>query len=197
MGLIDSGEKWLEPLLKYRNMLSETQDIDKKPIYRDYKRMDGKIKYKKDGSGELIRGPYKFEYCKQFLKKLLETQREVQANGPNPNLQLILPEELHEIRRIWRQEKGDWEDSVPKIYREVMGTDLEWVKDDLGSFSGSEEQLLEMICTKHDVPVRLVTKLLDIERQVQGMKRRTAVYSKIEDALGEEWRSEEEIAQRE
>ncbi|WP_214019422.1 DNA phosphorothioation system sulfurtransferase DndC [Methanoculleus sp.] len=196
MGLIDSGEEWLEPLLKYRDMLAETQDKDKKPIFRDYKRMNGKIKYKKDGSGELIRGPYKSEYCKQFLKELLETQREIQKIGPNPNLQLILPEELHEIRRIWRQEKGDWEDSVPKIYREVMGTDLDWVQDDLEMFSSDEGNLLEAICRKHDVPVQLVAKLLDVERQVQGMKRRAAVYSRIEDVLGEEWRTEEEITKR-
>jgi len=193
MGLIDSGEEWLEPLLKYRDMLAETQNKEKKPIYRDYKRMNGKIKYKRDGSGELIRGPYKFEYSKQFLRELLEAQREVQKIGPDPNLQLILPEELHEIRRIWRQEKGDWEDSVPKIYREVMGTDLDWIQDDRGMFSGEEGNLLEVICQKHDVPAQLVTKLLDIERQVQGMKRRAAVYSRIEDVLGEEWRTEEEI----
>ncbi|PKL58847.1 MAG: DNA phosphorothioation system sulfurtransferase DndC, partial [Methanomicrobiales archaeon HGW-Methanomicrobiales-5] len=120
-------------------------------------------------------------------------QREVQKIGPDPNLQLILPEELHEIRRIWRQEKGDWEDSVPKIYREVMGTDLDWIQDDRGMFSGEEGNLLEVTCQKHDIPVQLVAKLLDIERQVQGMKRRAAVYSRIEDVLGEEWRTEEEI----
>lgn len=196
MGLIDNGEEWLEPLLRFRDMLAETQDKDKKPIFRDYKRMNGKIKYKKDGSGELIRGPYKFEYCKQFLRELLETQREVQKIGPDPNLQLIRPEELHEIRRIWRQERGDWEDSVPKIYREVMGTDLDWVQDDLEMFSGNEGNLLEAICRKHDVPVQLVAKLLDVERQVQGMKRRAAVYSRIEDVLGEEWRTEEEITRQ-
>ena len=196
MGLIDSGEEWLEPLLNYRNMLAETQAKEKKPIYRDYKRMNGNIKYKRDGSGELIRGPYKFEYCKLFLRQLLETQREIQEIGPNPNLQLILPEELHEIRRIWRQEKGDWEDSVPKIYREVMGADLDWVLDDRGMFSGEEGNLLESVCEKHDVPVRLVAKLLDIERQVQGMRRRAAVYSRIEDVLNEEWRTEEEITKQ-
>ncbi|NLZ31305.1 MAG: DNA phosphorothioation system sulfurtransferase DndC [Methanomicrobiales archaeon] len=195
MGLIDSGEEWLKPLLEYRNMLAKTQGKDEKPIYREYKRMNGKIKYKRDGSGELIRGPYKMEWCKYFLKKLLETQKEVQKYGPNPNLQLILPEELHEIRRIWRQEKGDWEDSVPRIYREVMGTDLDWVQDDLGSFSGKESDLLGSICNKHEVPVQLVMKLLDVERQVQGMRRRSGIYSRIEDVFSEEWRSEEEIIQ--
>ena len=60
-------------------------------------------------------------------------------------------------------------------------------------FSGEEGNLLKSICQKHDIPVQLVVKLLDIERQVQGMKRRAAVYSRIEDVLNEEWRTEEEI----
>ena len=193
MGLIDSGEEWLEPLLNYRNMLAETQEKEKKPIYREYKRMNGKIKYKRDGSGELIRGPYKLGYCKHLLRELLKTQQEIRRIGPNPSLQLILPEELHEIRRIWRHERGDWEDSVPKIYREVMGTDLDWIRDDLELFSGTDVDLLNEICRDHDVPVQLVMKLLDVERQVQGMKRRAAIYSRIEDVLSEEWRTEEEI----
>jgi DNA sulfur modification protein DndC len=76
-----------------------------------------------------------------------------------------------------------------------MGTDLDWIQDDLGSFSGEEGKLLESICHKHDVPVQLVMKLLDVERQVQGMRRRSGIYSRIEDVLSEEWRSEEEITQ--
>jgi len=189
--LIDSGEEWLKPLRDYRNMLAETQKVEKKLQYREYKRMDGKIKRKSDGS--IIPGPYKFECSKYFLKKLLETQKYVQKIGPDPDIQLILPEELHEIRKIWRLERGDWEDSVPKIYREVMGTDLEWIEDDFPFFTKKDEQILDRICAAHDVPVRLVTKLLDVENQFQGMKRRASIYSKIEGVLNEEWRSQEEV----
>jgi DNA sulfur modification protein DndC len=38
-----------------------------------------------------------------------------------------------------------------------------------------------------------VTKLLDIERQHQGMKRRSSIFSKIESVLKEEWWTEDEI----
>jgi len=189
--LIDNGEEWLAPLRDYRNMLAETQIVEKKLQYREYKRMNGQIKRRKDGS--IIPGPYKFEYSKLFLKKLLEIQSEVRKNGPDPDIQLIRPEELHEIRKIWRLERGDWEDSVPKIYREVTGEDLDWIEDDFGSFSKKDEELLAQICESHNMPSRLVTKLLDVERQFQGMKRRASVYSKIEDVLREEWRTEDEI----
>lgn len=189
--LIDSGEEWLIPLRDYRNMLADTQIIEKKLHYREYKRMDGQIKRKKDGS--IIPGPYKFEFSKLFLRKLLEIQIELRKIGPDPNIQLILPEELHEIRKIWRLERGDWEDSLPKIYREVTGENLEWIEDDFGSFSKKDEELLEEICVSHNTPVRLVTKLLDIERQFQGMKRRASIYSRIESVFKEEWGTAEEI----
>lgn len=189
--LIDGGEEWLIPLRDYRNMLVDTQIVEKKLHYREYKRMDGQIKRRADGS--IIPGPYKFEYSKLFLRKLLEIQCDARKNGPDPNIQLILPEELHEIRKIWRLRRGDWEDSVPKIYREVTGEDLDWIEDDFGSFSKKDEGLLEEICISHNVPVRLVTKLLDAERQLQGMKRRSSIFSKIENVLKEEWWTEDEI----
>jgi DNA sulfur modification protein DndC len=34
---------------------------------------------------------------------------------------------LHEIRRIWRKERQDWEDSVPLIYAEMTGETLDWL----------------------------------------------------------------------
>ncbi len=189
--LIDNGEEWLEPLLEYRDMLAETQVIENKHLYREFKRLNGKIKFKKDGS--LIRGPYKFEYSQKFLRKLLEIQKVVRKNSPNPNITLILPEELHEIRKIWRLSRGDWKDTLPLIYHEVMGEDLDWSHDDIGSFNSSEHEILNKICVENYVPLRLVTKLLDVEREFQGMKKRSSIYTKIENVLSEEWRSEEEI----
>ena len=92
-------------------------------------------------------------------------------------------------------ERGDWQDSVPKIYREITGSDLDWVQDDLGTFTARESDLLDEICSEHQVPQRLVTKLLDAELQTQGMRRRSSIYNKIEQVLREEWRPEEEVLQ--
>ena len=194
--LIDNGEEWLEPLLDFRNYLAETQIPDKKHLFREYKRMNGKVQYNRDGSGNIIRGPYKLEFCKELLTSLLQAQIQIRKNGPNPEFNLILPEELHEIRRMWQMNRGDWQDSLPEIYKEVTCEDLDWVKDDLGMFTSNEDNLMDQICANHDVPLKLVKKLLEAERQVQGMSRRSSIYSKIDDILSEEWRSEEEFTKK-
>jgi DNA sulfur modification protein DndC len=190
--LIDNGEEWLEQLNELRDYLAETQIPDKKHLYREMKRINGKVQLKKDGSG-IIYGPYKLEFCKNFLRLLLKAQVVIRQNGPDPSLNLILPEELHEIRRIWQMERGDWQDYVPQIYREITGEDLDWIQDDHGTYTDKEEGILEKTCIKHDLPLRLVTRLLEAERQVQGMNRRSSIYSKIDSILNEEWRSEDEI----
>ena len=191
--LIDSGEQWMKPLLELRDLLASTQDPSVKRLYREYKRRQGMVSFKSDESGIISRGPYKLEFCKEILRRVLKTQIQVRSEGPDPDMQLILPQELHEIRRIWRMERGDWQDSVPKIYRETTGDELDWVQDDLGTFSAKEGDLLDEICSKHHVPQRLVTKLLDAELQTQGMRRRSSIYNRIEQVLREEWRTEEEV----
>ncbi len=192
--LIENGEDWLEPLLEFRNELADTQIPEKKHLYREYRRMNGKVKAMERQDGwHIIRGPYTLDYSKYQLRKLLEAQVSIRKNGPNPNYSLILPEELYEIRRIWQTQRSDWEDSVASIYKEVMREDLDWVKDDLGTFSQSENTLLKKICADRNIPLRLVTKLLDVEQQMQGMTRRYAIYNRINEVFSEEWRSEEEI----
>lgn len=192
--LIENGEDWLEPLLEFRNELADTQIPEKNNLYREYRRMNGKVKVMERADGlHIIRGPYTLDYSKYQLRKLLEAQVNVRKNGPYPNISLILPEELYEIRRIWQTQRSDWDDSVARIHKEVMGEDLGWVKDDLGAFSQSENELLKKICNDHKTPLRLVTKLLDVEQQMQGMTRRSSIYNRINEVLSEEWRSEEEI----
>lgn len=191
--LIDSGEEWMEPLLELRDFLASTQDPEKKHLIRELKRRMGYVSFKSDGSGKITRGPYKLEFCKEILRRLLQTEMLVRKEGPDPNLSLILPDELHAIRRVWRTERGDWEDSVPQIYREVTRKELEWSHDDIGTFGTHEGEILDELASKYDIPSRLVTKLIDAELQSQGMSKRSSVFGKIEKVLSEEWRTEEEI----
>ncbi len=190
--MIESGEDWMEPLRDFRNFLAKTQIPEKKHIYRDYKRLDGKVKIKGDGTG-IIRGPYKFTCCQYLFRRLLEIQKQVRETGPDPNYTLIQPEEIMEIRRIWLTTKGDWTDSVARIYEDVMGEKLAWIKDDLGMFSPEEAEILERVCEGHEIPTLLVTRLLDLEQQLQGMCKRSSIYTRMNEILGNEWRSEEEV----
>jgi DNA sulfur modification protein DndC len=190
--VIDSGESWLHPLLEIHDFLVKTQNPENKYLYREYKRKDGNVYLKSDGSGIISRGPYKLEIRKQILSMLLKAQIKVNFDNPKANLQLILPEELYEIRRIWRTKEGDWEDSLPKIYRETTGSDLEWLQDDV-AFSLKEKALLQEISAKHNLPVGIPMKLLDAALQSKGMTRRASVYKKIDKVFSEEWRTEEEL----
>jgi DNA sulfur modification protein DndC len=187
--LVDSGEEWMEPMLDFRNELASHRDPEVKRKLRDYKRRDGRI-WRNRHTGEVVPGPYKLEVRKDLLRKLLKVQEHVRKAGPDPNANLILPEEMREIRRIWRMEEQDWEDSLPKIHLEVTGRRLDWISDDVTSFSTKDQELLRDICGQYDVPTRLVAKLLDLERDMQGMTRRAGIYNRIDQVFCEDWLQE-------
>jgi DNA sulfur modification protein DndC len=186
--MIDSGEDWLEPLLEFRDLLAETQVPDKKKLYRDFRRRSGQVAFIK-GTDTPVPGPYTLDFCKTLLRRLLETQIRVQREAPPGDETLLVHDaELHEIRRIWRAERGDWADSVPQIVRDVLGRDLNWIAEDSITFTANDAKLLDSICAEHEVPTELVIKLLDVERAAHGLKRRHAVHTKIEDLFRQEWR---------
>jgi DNA sulfur modification protein DndC len=193
--LIEDGEQWMEPLLKIRDYLYMTTIPENKVKFREYRSRMGYVRFKSDGSGKISRGPYTLNFCKDLFKKLLEAQKKIEESKPGTNFKVILPEEIHEIRRLWLTERGDWNDSIPKIYKKIMNTELDWVQDDVGMFSFVENKLLDEVCKKHELPTELLVKLLDIERQSQGLTRRSLVYTKLNRVISQEWRSEEEVIQ--
>ncbi len=190
--LIDSGEDWMTPLMEFRDLLSSTQIVEKKSMYREYKRRDGKARFVRDGS-KLSSGPYKMKWRREFLRILLKTQRDVQENGPDKEYSLISIEELKIIRRLWKIEEYDWEDSVPRIYTEVTGEEFPFDYEDGIHFNGEDLKLLEEVCEKEDIQVGMIAKLIDEERKMAGMSRRAGIIREIDRVLSEEWRSKEEI----
>ena len=82
---------------------------------------------------------------------------------------------------------------MPQIYRDVVGEELDWTVDDLGTFTSSDKAILEALCEDRDIPVELVAKLLDTERHFYGMSRRAAIYDRIDAIFHEDWRSEESV----
>jgi len=188
--LIDNGEDWMEPLLDFRNRLAETQDPVIKRQVRQFKRRNGRVAY--TANGKLIPGPYKPEFRRQLLRELLGVQKRITASGELDSL--ISKSELEEIRRIWRTEEQDWEDSVPRIFKEVMGYHLEWLADEAPVFGEEDRKTLELICTQVGVSGAMVAKLLDVEREFHAMTRRSSVHQRIAAVLEEEWRTNDEIA---
>lgn len=214
---IENGEDWMEPLLELREDLKETQDPARRREVRSLKRRTGQMKLIDDarrqkfdekiresmaeagGHGrdveddpysKLVPGPYTLEFCQEFLERLLLAQAKVRRDGPDPHMRLILEEEIHEIQRIWRVERGDWRNTAYQIYEQVTGERLVPPQEDLGGFGILEQDTLEEICDKHSVPPLLVSKLLNAEHESQGMARHSKIYSKINGILAEEWRDD-------
>lgn len=188
--MIDNGEEWLEPLLDLRDELSETQNPDRKREFRDFKRRDGSVTFVGD-SETSIPGPYLFAYRKELLRKVLEAQEQVNAKAPpGEKTVLIQVEELREIRRIWRSEQGDWGDAVSEIVKAVTGKELPAEAADGFEFQADDAKVLADVCSKHNLPPRLMAQLLEAERSVRGLKRRTLIHRKIASILEQEWRDE-------
>lgn len=184
--LIDSGEEWMTPLLELRDFLAETQKPENKRKYRSLRRRDGRVWMNQAGTRH-VPGPYTLTARREILRRVLDAQVQLRANGPDPQVSLISLEELREIRRIWRMEEQDWEDSLPRIVAESTGVELDWPTDDMGSFSGDDFGVLESVCQDLDVPAQMVAKLLDTERQLQGMGRRSNIYDRVTRILNEDW----------
>jgi len=209
--LIENGEEWMEVLADLRNELKDTQDRSRWEEVREVKRRSGRVDLKTHHSvcqkckttneitdkvckkcseplTEYTPGPYTMKFRKEYLEKLLIGQMRVQKESPDPNMTLILEEEIHEIQRIWRMEQGDWKNSAYQIYEKIIGKKLESVKEDLGGFGQTEQELLQQVCTNHSVSFQLVSTLLNAEFETQGATRHSKVFGKIKQELQKEWR---------
>ena len=133
-------------------------------------------------------GPYKMNFRIQYLRDLLLGQMKIQKLKNDPDVELILEEEIIEIQRIWRMEQGDWKNTAYTIYAEITGKNLNNIQNELGNFSKSEQELLEKTCSTHKISFKLVSNLLNLELKAQGANRHSKVFDKIRSELSKEWR---------
>jgi DNA sulfur modification protein DndC len=187
--MIDAGEAWMEDLLSIRDFLAATQEPKRKKEVRSIRKTDGRILLK-DSGDEAALGPYKLSFCKEVLTRLLTVQEQLPKEAES--FEIISQAELLAIRRVWRDQRNDWEDSVPQIYKQVTGK--KWFSlGDENSPSTDEFVLIEEVSQRHSVPPLLLRRLLDAERRAGGLKRRVGIYGKLSDILDEDWRSEDEV----
>lgn len=180
----DDEKIWMTPLLELRNDLGNMQ-LDRSR--RDYRRMNGRVQlFGNDKENlDIIPGPYTKQSREYWLRRLLETQQLVRQLGPIEvaQIELITMPELHEIRTIWLNEKHEFDDSLPKIYEEVLGQPFPALQADDRLLQGEDWELLQQLCGEDHVFFELQTRLLDVERQHRGMCRRAGIYDALEDRL--------------
>lgn len=191
-------KKWMQPLLDLRNQRLLTTD-DRH--LRDFRRMDGRLtvmEVSKEGSDvmrapngklyQLVHGPYKQTYRELLLRGLLQAQKEVNENAPeNVRFDLFMIEDLQEIRRIWLFEKHEIEDSVPRIYEEVMGSPYPAPPlDDNQVFNAGDIDVLREITAEKDpdqLHFHLVRQLLAVEGKYQHAARRAGLFDELNEVL--------------
>lgn len=120
----DEEKEWMQPLLDICNELDVENDHDR----RDFRRLTGNVQlFERNVDGEIsvepIPGPYTKEWREIWLRRVLTAQTEIRRNAPKQlrDITLITPEELSEIRRIWLEEKHEFDDTLPHIYRKATG----------------------------------------------------------------------------
>ena len=141
-------------------------------------------------------GPTNSMFENVFCVSCLTPKKRFAKTGQIPTTCLIREDELQVIRYMWRTELEDWEDTVPKIFNEVFGEDeIIWDDEDVTTLKINDAKLLQGICEEHDVPARLVGKLVDLERDMQGMTKRAGIFNKIDKIFGEDWMEEKAVAE--
>jgi DNA sulfur modification protein DndC len=201
----DEEKEWMQPLLDLRDELDFRGDekLTREREHRDFRRLKGNVQlFERDENGDKtvvpIPGPYLKSWREHLLKRLLSAEVEVQRNAPlnMQNISLITMDELSEIRRIWLEDKHEFDDALPKIYLEVTGNiykDPYSVKSD-GTLGIDEWMILDEICDDK-MHLELMTKLLDTERQYQVMSRRNGIQTALEKCFNTSSQSKDEAIQ--
>ena len=193
-GLIESGADWMRPLLDFRNLLYRSRQPENADHYRNFRRRTGRVSYNTgdivDDSVQEVRhipGPYLLQARRDFLRELLTIEKNIKEQGRD--MELITRPELHLIRREWLRDPNepDWIDSLPSIYREVYGEDLDWVEDDAGAFTKEDSQTLEHLSSAYSVPAALIRKMLEAELEVSGLGKRRGILDRLESLLQQDW----------
>jgi DNA sulfur modification protein DndC len=182
----DAEKEWMLPLLNLRNMLDfrgmgEGDEESSDRHLRDFRRMNGSIQLLQGGNN--IPGPYLQSSRENWLRELLKAQTWIRAHGPQEvrDIELITPEELQEIRRIWVIDKHEMEDSLPRIYQEVTGAPYPGPRlDDTMTLQAEDLAILREACGEDHLHYELTRELLGVTRQALQSQRRSGHYDKME-----------------
>ena len=201
----DEEKSWMLPLLDFRNYIAaynqdndmSQNDLDRSR--RDFRRMTGNLTWHRD---RLVHGPYTKEVREDFLERLLKLQLFIQETGPEEvrKSELISMDELRYIRKIWLNDKHEFDDSLPKIYERVMGKEFEDNSIVKNKYYGQQEwELLSEVCKdlypNHELMLEMQSGLLDIEARYSAISSTKNVIKNLERKIKQSYFKNEEDAE--
>lgn len=186
----DEEKAWMLPLLDFRNYIaaySQDSDLTQNEMdrdRRDFRRMTGNLTWH---NNRLVHGPYTKDVREDFLRRLLKLQLFIQETGPKEvrDSELITMDELRYIRKIWLDDKHEFDDMVPQIYKEVIGKDFEDHSILGNKYYGKEEwDLLAEVCEDlypdHELMLEMQSSLLDMEAKNSAISSTRNVVKNLE-----------------
>lgn len=197
MILNDQEKEWMSILLEFRNEFGNEEGDRER---RSFRRMRGNLQ---GNYGKLFHGPYKKEVREYWLERLLNIQKEIQENGPEEfsDFELIRIPELQAIRRIWVNDKHEFDDSLPKIYEKVVGKefeDPEWIHYE--NFEAEEWNILKEVCEEmfpdEELAFEMMYSLVDVESKSSGVNQRKGILDSVNSIIGKTcYKNEEDATQ--
>lgn len=193
----DREKEWMAALLDFRNEFGDENGDRER---RSFRRMKGNLQ---GNYGKLFHGPYIKEIREQWLERLLLMQKDINENGPQEfrDLELIRLPELQAIRRIWVNEKHEFEDSLPRIYEKAMGKsfeDPEWIHNE--NFGRDEWGILRKVChdmyPNEELVFEMMYTLIDIENKALDVSQKKGILDDINDTLKKTFYKDEEDAKK-
>lgn len=191
----DEEKAWMTPLLEFRNRFGDEEHDRER---RSFRKMQG---FLQGSYMQLHHGPYTKEYREKWLRELLEIQKDINDNGPEEfeNLELITLAELRVIRRIWVNDKHEFEDTLPQIYMDVTGKEFEdpnWIGND--SFGKNEWDILKEVVNNlyedEELAFEMTYSLIDVENKSNSLNNRHGILKDLENCIHKTFYKNEEDA---
>ena len=82
------------------------------------------------------------------------------------------------IRRLWQFERHEFDDSVPRIYRETTGDEFPIPAED-NLLRAEDWQILKEVCSEDSMSFELQSSLQDVEREYRRMSRFAGIYEAL------------------
>jgi DNA sulfur modification protein DndC len=166
----DVDKSWMLPMLELRNELDfrgdnqRQRDIER----RDFRRLRGSPQLNRTGD-VLIPGPYTQEARANWLIRLLKAQSTIRRNSSAPahvrQIELISRKELQLIRRIWIEDKHEFEDLLPRIYEQATGEPYGEAQEDGPMLGPDALDVLKEVSKDDLLHYETLRNLMHIEHQ--------------------------------
>jgi len=167
--LVNNGQEWMLPLLKFRDDLVTGRNLSKN---RMSTRRNGQRAVTEDGHNQ---GNYDPEYRAHILKELLVIQKELQNERPYINL--ISNQELIAIQVTWNRDMI-FDLNVGDTYKEVYKRDIS--TNNIKTLDHTERRILKEICEDEIEYYHLIDNLISLQETKMLMISKYGLHNDVE-----------------